>query len=104
MRSPPRPHARPHSAVRRQRRYLIAIVIGSVLSAGYEALFYWYGADFEPRGAYFARYARLLADDPASQRLIAEGKPEHIRNHPKVQEVYFGSGKTFEDLKAATPS
>jgi hypothetical protein len=37
-------------------------------------IFDWYGADFEPRGAYFARYARLLADDPASQRLIAEGK------------------------------
>ena len=46
--SPPSSNARPHSAVRRQRRYLIAIVIGSVLSAGYEALFYWYGA--EPAG------------------------------------------------------
>ena len=28
--------------------------------------------------------------------LIAEGKPLEIRDHPKVQEVYFGSGKTFE--------
>jgi hypothetical protein len=37
-------------------------------------IFDWYGEDFEPRPAYFARYARLLADDPASQRLIAEGK------------------------------
>ena len=26
----------------------------------------------------------------------AEGAPELIRSHPKVQEVYFGSGKTFE--------
>jgi hypothetical protein len=37
-------------------------------------IFDWYGEDFEPRRAYFARYARVLADDPASQRLIAEGK------------------------------
>lgn len=29
-------------------------------------------------------------------RLIAEGGAHDIRNHPKVQEVYFGSGKTFE--------
>jgi branched-chain amino acid transport system ATP-binding protein len=32
----------------------------------------------------------------ARGRLIAEGKPQEIRDHPKVQEVYFGSGKTFE--------
>jgi hypothetical protein len=37
-------------------------------------IFDWYGEDFEPRPGYFARYAKLLADDPASQRLIAEGK------------------------------
>ena len=28
--------------------------------------------------------------------LIAEGKPLEVRDDPKVQEVYFGSGKTFE--------
>jgi branched-chain amino acid transport system ATP-binding protein len=32
----------------------------------------------------------------ARGRLIAEGSAQDIRNHPKVQEVYFGSGKTFE--------
>ncbi|MCB2036844.1 MAG: ABC transporter ATP-binding protein, partial [Ottowia sp.] len=32
----------------------------------------------------------------ARGRLIAEGKPLEIRDHPKVQEVYFGTGKTFE--------
>jgi hypothetical protein len=37
-------------------------------------IFDWYGEDFEPRPAYFARYARLLADDPQAQQLIAEGK------------------------------
>ena len=32
----------------------------------------------------------------ARGQLIAEGKPDAIRDHPKVQEVYFGTGKTFE--------
>jgi len=32
----------------------------------------------------------------ARGRLIAEGKPLEIRDHPRVQEVYFGTGKTFE--------
>lgn len=32
----------------------------------------------------------------ARGRLIAEGRPAEIRDHPGVQEVYFGSGRTFE--------
>ena len=32
----------------------------------------------------------------ARGRLIAEGRPNEVRDLPKVQEVYFGSGKTFE--------
>jgi branched-chain amino acid transport system ATP-binding protein len=42
----------------------------------------------------FAYADRLLV--LARGRLIAAGKPEEIRVHPKVQEVYFGTGKTFE--------
>ena len=37
----------------------------------------------------------------ARGRLIAEGKPLELRDHPKVQEVYFGTGKTFEKKAAA---
>jgi len=36
----------------------------------------------------------------ARGRLIAEGPPQHIRDHPQVQAVYFGSGKTFEAATA----
>ena len=37
-------------------------------------IFDWYKEDFEPRGRYFAGYAHLLADDPAQQARIAEGR------------------------------
>ena len=33
----------------------------------------------------------------ARGRLIAGGKPLDVRDDPKVQEVYFGTGKTFEN-------
>jgi hypothetical protein len=36
-------------------------------------IFDWYKEDFEPRPAYFARYAKLLSDDAAGQQLIAGG-------------------------------
>jgi hypothetical protein len=34
-------------------------------------IFDWFKEDFEPRGRYFARYAKLLSDDPAEQKLVA---------------------------------
>ncbi|WP_027013869.1 ABC transporter ATP-binding protein [Comamonas composti] len=37
----------------------------------------------------------------ARGRLIAGGSPEMIREHPQVQQVYFGSGKTFGVRKPA---
>ncbi|MDH5540471.1 MAG: ATP-binding cassette domain-containing protein, partial [Rhizobacter sp.] len=42
----------------------------------------------------FAHADRIIV--LARGQLIAEGAPGEIRDHPKVQEVYFGSGKTFE--------
>ena len=38
----------------------------------------------------------------ARGRLIAEGRPNEVRDLPKVQEVYFGSGKTFEKKAQAS--
>ena len=32
----------------------------------------------------------------ARGKLIAQGSVEHVRQHPKVQEVYFGTGKTMQ--------
>jgi branched-chain amino acid transport system ATP-binding protein len=42
----------------------------------------------------FAHADRIIV--LARGRLIAQGSPAQIRAHPQVQEVYFGSGKTFE--------
>ena len=42
----------------------------------------------------FAHADRIIV--LARGRLIAQGSPAQIRSHPQVQEVYFGSGKTFE--------
>lgn len=42
----------------------------------------------------FAHADRIIV--LARGRLIAQGSSAQIRAHPQVQEVYFGSGKTFE--------
>ena len=47
----------------------------------------------------FAHADRIIV--LARGRLIAEGLPAEIRDHPKVQEVYFGSGKTFAKATVA---
>jgi len=39
-------------------------------------IFDWFKEDFGRREQWFARYAKLLADDPAQQKLVAEGKAE----------------------------
>ena len=40
----------------------------------------------------------------ARGRLIAEGRPNEVRDLPKVQEVYFGTGKTFEKHAPPAPA
>ena len=37
-------------------------------------IFDWFKEDFEPRAAYFARYADVLADDPKARTAIAGGR------------------------------
>jgi hypothetical protein len=37
-------------------------------------IFDWFKEDFEPRERYFARYSKILSDDPGQQRLVADGK------------------------------
>ena len=49
----------------------------------------------------FAHADRLIV--LARGRLIAQGKAQDIRRNPKVQEVYFGAGTTFEQALAAAP-
>ena len=44
----------------------------------------------------FAHADRIIV--LARGRLIAQGLPSEIRDHPQVQSVYFGSGKTFESV------
>jgi branched-chain amino acid transport system ATP-binding protein len=40
----------------------------------------------------------------ARGRLIAAGDGDTIRRHPEVQQVYFGSGKTFAAVSGAEPT
>jgi hypothetical protein len=37
-------------------------------------IFDWFKEDFEPRELWFAKYAKLLSDDPGQQKLVAGGK------------------------------
>jgi hypothetical protein len=37
-------------------------------------IFDWFKEDFGQREQYFAKYAKLLTDDPAQQKLVADGK------------------------------
>ena len=39
----------------------------------------------------------------ARGQLIAQGQPQALRDDPKVQEVYFGTGKTFEKKTTLAP-
>ena len=76
-----------------ERNELMALTKALVLQRGIAVLFTEHSMD-----VVFAYADRVIV--LARGRLIAEGKPLEIRDHPKVQEVYFGTGKTFEKSKA----
>jgi branched-chain amino acid transport system ATP-binding protein len=73
----------------RERSELIALVKRLVVERGISVLFTEHSMD-----VVFAFADRIIV--LARGRLIAEGDARSIRDNPKVQEVYFGTGKTFE--------
>ena len=78
----------------RERNELMALTKRLVIDRGMAVLFTEHSMD-----VVFAYADRMIV--LARGRLIAEGKPLELRDHPKVQEVYFGTGKTFEKKAAA---
>jgi len=76
-----------------ERNALMALTKSLVVERRIAVLFTEHSMD-----VVFAHADRLIV--LARGRLIAEGTPQQIRDHPKVQEVYFGSGRTFESRKA----
>ncbi|MFT3803985.1 MAG: ABC transporter ATP-binding protein [Burkholderiaceae bacterium] len=79
----------------RERNALMALTKQLVVDRKMAVLFTEHSMD-----VVFAYADRMIV--LARGRLIAEGSAEDIRNHPKVQEVYFGSGKTFEKAPQAS--
>ena len=73
----------------KERNALMALTKQLVVERGMAVLFTEHSMD-----VVFAYADRMIV--LARGRLIAQGKPMDIRDDPKVQEVYFGSGKTFE--------
>jgi branched-chain amino acid transport system ATP-binding protein len=73
----------------RERNDLIALVKGLVVERGVSVLFTEHSMD-----VVFAFADRIVV--MARGRLIADGDAKAVRSHPMVQQVYFGSGRTFE--------
>ena len=73
----------------KERHDLMALTKQLVMDRGMAVLFTEHSMD-----VVFAYADRMIV--LARGRLMAEGKPLEVRDHPQVQEVYFGSGKTFE--------
>ena len=80
----------------RERNELIGLVKRLVVERGISVLFTEHSMD-----VVFAFADRILV--LARGKLIAEGDARAIRADAKVQEVYFGSGKTFERAGGGTP-
>ena len=73
----------------RERSELIALVKRLVGERGISVLFTEHSMD-----VVFAHADRIIV--LARGQVIADGDARSIRDNPKVQEVYFGTGKTFE--------
>ena len=80
----------------RERSELMALTKRLVVERGMAVLFTEHSMD-----VVFAYADRMIV--LARGRLIAQGKPAEIRDHPKVQEVYFGTGRTFERAAPTAP-
>jgi branched-chain amino acid transport system ATP-binding protein len=80
----------------KERNELMALTKQLVKDRGLGVLFTEHSMD-----VVFAYADRMIV--LARGKLIAEGPPNVIRDHPKVQEVYFGTGKTFEKPVAPAP-
>jgi branched-chain amino acid transport system ATP-binding protein len=79
----------------KERNDLMALTRQLVQQRGLAVLFTEHSMD-----VVFAYADRILV--LARGKLIAQGEPAKIREDAKVQEVYFGSGKTFEKKSAVT--
>jgi len=79
----------------RERNALIALVKRLVVEKGISVLFTEHSMD-----VVFAFADRIIV--LARGRLIADGDARTIRDHPKVREVYFGTGKTFAKSVASS--
>ena len=77
-----------------ERHALMALTKRLVVERGLAVLFTEHSMD-----VVFAHADRMIV--LARGRLIAEGRPSEVRDDPKVQEVYFGSGRTFEKRTVA---
>ena len=73
----------------KERNDLMALTKQLVIERNMAVLFTEHSMD-----VVFAYADRMMV--LARGRLIAEGKPLEVRDDPKVQEIYFGTGETFE--------
>ena len=72
----------------RERNSLMQLAAGLARDSGIAVLFTEHDMD-----VVFAHADRIIV--LAGGELIAEGKPDEVRRHPKVREVYLGSGTTY---------
>src|SRR5947207_14262901 len=79
----------------RERNDLIALVKALVVERGVSVLFTEHSMD-----VVFAFADRIVV--MARGRLIADGDAKTVRGDPMVQQVYFGSGRTFERREVAS--